>query len=91
MRTKSIIILFTVLLLCTNCFPQSEIEEKKAIKEIILEAYLGGAYNDIDTKAMRKGFHDSFTTQVLKGNMYRVQVYLWYLLLDYTILRFHWV
>ena len=42
--------------------------EKVVIKGLILEAYVGGVFNDDNTEAMKKGFHENFTMQIPKGN-----------------------
>ena len=72
MKLQKILFLIVLSVIWANCLSQPKSEEKRAIKEVILESYLGGAYNDNDVEAIKKGFHESFTTQVLNGNMYRV-------------------
>lgn len=73
MNTRSIIISILLLLFSfACCLTQTKDGEKKAIKAIIQQAYIGGAYNDDDTKAMLKGFHERFTVQNLHGDHYGV-------------------
>ncbi len=55
---KTNIVLLLVLSLSARCFAQDKEVDEKNIKALIQEAYIGGAYNDDDTEAMKKGFHD---------------------------------
>jgi ubiquinone/menaquinone biosynthesis C-methylase UbiE len=50
------------------CYSQTANQEKEAIAAVIRTAYIGGAYNDADTNAMKEGFHDRATSQGLRGN-----------------------
>ena len=47
--------------------------EKEIIIELIEEAYIGGAYNFDNTSAMDKGFHESFTAQLLRGGQFEIK------------------
>ncbi len=46
-------------------FAKTGKEEEKAIEAMIQEAYIGGAYNDDDTEALKQGFHESSTVHQL--------------------------
>ena len=61
------IIVFILLsaFISAHCFAQTPEDEKKAIVELIEEAYIGAAYNRIDTDIVKKGFHESFTWQIM--------------------------
>lgn len=73
MKVKEIISLFLFIsFLTVNGYTQTENDEKKAIKSIIQEAYIGGAFNDEDTGAMKRGFHESFTVQTQHDNRFTV-------------------
>ena len=66
MKTEQTI--FFVLLsafVFAHCFAQTQEDEQKAIVELIQEAYIGAAYNRIDTDIVKKGFHESFTWQAM--------------------------
>lgn len=46
-------------------FAQARLGDERAIEALIQEAYVGGVYNDDDTEAMEKGFHEKATIQQL--------------------------
>ncbi|MFC1725906.1 nuclear transport factor 2 family protein [candidate division KSB1 bacterium] len=60
---KMLIIVLIALFVSINCFAQTEENEKKAIEELINKYYVGAAYNNIDTLALKTGFHESFNFQ----------------------------
>ncbi len=62
---KKDIVLLLVLFFSARCFAQDKEADDKSIKALIQEAYIGGAYNDDDTEAMKKGFHDHSTVHQL--------------------------
>ncbi len=41
--------------------------EEDAVKKVITASYFNGAFNDLDTKAMAKGFHADFAIYSAKG------------------------
>ncbi|MFC2135244.1 nuclear transport factor 2 family protein [Bacteroidota bacterium] len=47
----------------SNGFCQTVETEKEAIRRVINEAYVNGAFNDKTNEAMLKGFHETFTIQ----------------------------
>lgn len=60
----------SVLLLASAAFTFEKSEqkaEKDAIKELVLSAYLNGAFNDLDADKMEKGFHEDFAIFAAKG------------------------
>lgn len=42
--------------------------DKGEVEKVIKASYFNGAFNDLDTKAMRKGFHPEFAIFSAKGN-----------------------
>ncbi|OGU61367.1 MAG: hypothetical protein A2V66_15905 [Ignavibacteria bacterium RBG_13_36_8] len=64
MKTLNVIILMLMVVAAfSNCVAQSIESDEAAITKVIEKAYIGGAFNDKDTKAMEMGFHKSFTIQ----------------------------
>lgn len=43
-------------------------DDQEAVKKVIKSAYFNGAFNDLDTQAMEKGFHPDFAIFSAKGN-----------------------
>ncbi|MFC1563558.1 methyltransferase domain-containing protein [candidate division KSB1 bacterium] len=69
MKLKCILLaLMFGVILKADCIAQTTAEEKEAIKTVIQEAYVGGVWNDHDTKAMNNGFHESYTEQESRNN-----------------------
>ena len=46
---------------------KSESEAEAEVKELVLNAYVNGAFNGLDADAMRKGFHEDFAIYSPKG------------------------
>jgi len=68
MKIKLFTLIFTLLIgLTSNLLGQVNEKEKKAIVDVINEAYLGGMYNNDDAKAMHKGFYDKCAFQAIEG------------------------
>lgn len=42
-------------------------DESEAVKKVILEGYINGAFNSLDADAMRKTFHEDFAIYSPKG------------------------
>ena len=62
-------LLVVVLVVATMAFTHYS-EELKAEKEVVAlveSAYINGAFNDQDTKAMKNGFHEDFAIFSAKG------------------------
>lgn len=53
------------LAVCTLASAQ---DDQSAIKKVIEEGYVNGAFNDLDSEAMRKTFHEDFAIFSPKGN-----------------------
>jgi SAM-dependent methyltransferase len=70
--TKLILVSALAVTSFAHCFGDKEESEKKAIEAVIREAYIGGAYNDDDTRAIRSGFHEALTIHDLHGQSLRV-------------------
>ena len=71
-----------ILLLASQCLAQTEAEEKKAIEEIIQKSYIDAAYNYVDVDAIKKGFHESYTSlSKAHGHINVINLKQWLLLL----------
>ena len=67
----SVLALFAVAL-TSNAMLYSEADVDKAAVETLIEgAYLNGAFNDLNTKAMRAGFHPVFKIHGVKDDALR--------------------
>lgn len=69
---KNLIKITLGLALCVGLFAFAfgEIEEKAEadkVKELVMNAYVNGAFNDLDTKSMKEGFHEDFAIFSAKG------------------------
>ncbi|MBN1272904.1 MAG: nuclear transport factor 2 family protein [Candidatus Aminicenantes bacterium] len=66
MKKKSFIILGLVVipLIFSNLFCA---DDQAAVEKVIKSSYFNGAFNDLDTKAMEKGFHPDFAIFSAKG------------------------
>lgn len=72
---KSAIIQMAVLMvviIATSICAQPTTMEETEIVNVIQKAYVGGAFNDKDTKAMLEGFHSSFLVQAVHEGEFRV-------------------
>ncbi|MEO1255233.1 MAG: nuclear transport factor 2 family protein, partial [Bacteroidota bacterium] len=45
--------------------------EEEAVKKLVYKAYINGAFNELDTDAMRKGFHKDFSIYTANGEELR--------------------
>ena len=65
-KTNVILIgmLFLTLIVTTSLYADSKAE----VEKVILASYFNGAFNDLDTESMRKGFHPDFAIFSAKGN-----------------------
>jgi len=65
---SSILLLGLTIFAFTNSDPEHKSSEaEKAIKTVILNSYINGAFNDLNPEAMRKGFHPDFAIFSAKG------------------------
>jgi len=55
-----------LLLFSSIAFAQDE-NEINAVKKVVKESYFNGAFNKLDTEAMRAGFHHTFAIFSAKG------------------------
>lgn len=71
MKTKLFFTIITILLIVTlTSFTKTQITEsdsKEAIKELIVNSYINGAFNELNADAMREGFHQDFAIFSAKG------------------------
>ncbi|MFC2167823.1 nuclear transport factor 2 family protein [Acidobacteriota bacterium] len=59
-------LLFLVLVLVSTSLLRAE--DKTDIELVIKKSYFNGAFNDLDTESMRKGFHPDFAIFSASGN-----------------------
>jgi hypothetical protein len=65
-RLKGIVgVLLFLILLTTGVL---NADSKSDVEKVIQESYFNGAFNDLDTVAMRQGFHPDFAIFSAKGN-----------------------
>lgn len=75
---KKIALLLLTVFLGISAFSQEEKDNKKAIKELILNAYVDGLQNKGDLNATREGFFPGFELLIYKGNMIdKFPIYNW--------------
>lgn len=71
MKTKHHLLGLTTLVLLGACLAfvnySSESEAKAEVTALVESAYINGAFNDLDTESMRKGFHKDFAIFSAKG------------------------
>ena len=67
MKKVSMIIwsLVIISLICTNLFGDND--DQSAVEKVIISSYFNGAFNDLDTESMKKGFHPDFAIFSAKG------------------------
>ncbi|MEP1033741.1 nuclear transport factor 2 family protein [Ekhidna sp.] len=41
--------------------------EEEAVKKVVFESYVNGAFNELDAESMEKGFHKDFSIYTAKG------------------------
>ena len=82
-KRSTVVLLLLSVLTYSLCLAQTKEDEEKTIVTLIREAYIGGAYNDADTRAMSKGFHDKVTIQdVNRFGYMTTSLKQWQILLD---------
>ncbi|MCP4901159.1 MAG: nuclear transport factor 2 family protein [bacterium] len=59
MKSQISLIIATLVVLLISSFPAGA-DDKTDIESIIKASYFNGAFNDLDTEAMRQGFHPEF-------------------------------
>jgi hypothetical protein len=65
---KANVIFFGLLLLVLIATTSVNADSKAEVKKVIQASYFNGAFNDLDTASMRKGFHPDFAIFSAKGN-----------------------
>ena len=68
MKCKRFSGLFLLLFLAASLAVAQDEASVKAVKKVVTESYFNGAFNKLDTKAMREGFHSTFAIFSAKGN-----------------------
>ncbi|MEQ8629494.1 nuclear transport factor 2 family protein [Ekhidna sp.] len=61
---------FVVVAICFFSFvpvSESNTENEEAVKKIVLESYINGAFNQLDAESMENGFHKDFAIYSAKG------------------------
>ncbi|MBO3700015.1 nuclear transport factor 2 family protein [Roseivirga sp. E12] len=69
-KTQITLIAAIVLVSASLAFtfkPYEDEAAKEEVKELVLKAYVNGAFNELDVDAMRKGFHEDFAIYSPKG------------------------
>ncbi|MEE4257089.1 MAG: nuclear transport factor 2 family protein [Bacteroidales bacterium] len=75
---KKTLSLILILLMGTAVFAQKVKEDKEAIKNVILTAYVDGLQNNGDLDATRAGFHPGFELLIFRNNiMDKLPIYNW--------------
>ena len=67
MRNRTSVIIATVVVFLISSVPASA-DDKADIETTIKASYFNGAFNDLDTQAMRQGFHPEFAIFSADGN-----------------------
>jgi len=62
------LIALELLLLALIVTTSLNADSKADVEKVIMESYFNGAFNDLDTVSMRKGFHPDFAIFSAKGN-----------------------
>ena len=65
---KTNVIFFGLLLLVLIGTTSLNADSKADVEQVIKASYFNGAFNDLDTVSMRKGFHPDFAIFSAKGN-----------------------
>lgn len=70
MKATIKILFTTALIFSLLAFAIKKTEEKAnvdAVKELVLKAYVNGAFNELDAESMQAGFHEDFAIFSAKG------------------------
>jgi hypothetical protein len=65
---KTNVIVFGMLFLALIMTSSLNADSKTDVEKVIKVSYFNGAFNDLDTVSMRKGFHPDFAIFSAKGN-----------------------
>lgn len=69
-KITTLILSLVAIALFTFSFSSKNVDEEKAVeevKELVYNAYINGAFNELNAEAMRKGFHEDFAIYSPKG------------------------
>jgi len=66
-RNRTSVIIATVIVFLISSVPAGA-DDKADIETVIKTSYFNGAFNDLDTQAMRQGFHPEFAIFSADGN-----------------------
>jgi len=64
---KKILIVWGLILVLAISGTVSAGDDEAAVEQVIKKAYFNGAFNDLDTENMKKGFHPDFAIFSAKG------------------------
>lgn len=64
---KPVIIIWSFVLILSIYGSVVGGDDKTAVEQVIKSAYFNGAFNDLDTESMKKGFHPDFAIFSAKG------------------------
>lgn len=70
MKVTFKILAFSLIVISATAFTFKKMEEgaeEDAVKELVLNAYINGAFNKLDANSMAKGFHEDFAIYSAKG------------------------
>lgn len=67
LKLTGILALITVSIFSFVSKPKASTEEEEAVKKVVFEAYINGAFNELDAASMEKGFHKDFSIYSAKG------------------------
>ncbi len=59
--------LLTIFIFSFIAKPESTPAEVDEVKKVVFESYVNGAFNELDTESMEKGFHKEFAIFSAKG------------------------
>lgn len=75
---KQLLSLLIILFLGISVFAQDVKDDKEAIKQVILTAYVDGLQNNGDLEATRDGFHPGFELLIFRNNIVdKFPIYNW--------------
>ncbi len=68
-KIKSLVVLgiASIIALSFISISSEKISEEEQVKKLVYEAYVNGAFNELDAEAMEKGFHKDFAIYSAKG------------------------
>ena len=67
LKTLASLGLITLLIFSFSQKSSNDLLEVDAVKKVVYESYVNGAFNELDTESMGKGFHKEFSIYSAKG------------------------